>query len=607
MRALLLLFVIVGLGAADLDALPVLHQGRVKPFAVAADEALLAIAGTTRLVPGQTPSATIASVMDDPRAWADAPLVYAPWLALRADLGLGPAEQRATLHQVQRLQERLTAIVRKKQEHDNSGLRDGWSADDQALLTLAERFDEALALASGETIQMTPLAVDETERAWLIRTLGPALTQTPASGAYEPSWRQQVRTVLATSERQTERLKGADIWLSWADLMHQPDALLTGALASPDAPVSLRDLVRLAAARVPAADNAAADALRAALRSRGEARDTDLGTHAYPSATLISLELLSGRVRPFTIAWVGFILGGIAVAIGLGGRPWWYRLGMALSALAICTTIGGLAVRTAISGLGAVTNLYETLIYVGLIVAALGLVFTRMTGRGIYAVAGGIGAALCAMIGEAMPPDLGQHIGQLQPVLRSKFWLWIHVKVVVGAYAPLVLSLVLGNIVLWKAWMQQRAVTRDESQLLYRCLQWGTVLMAAGTLLGAVWADQAWGRFWGWDPKEVGALLIVLTYLIPLHLRYVGVVGPTGLAGWSVLGFLSVVWSWYGVNFILGAGLHAYASSDGGFGSGGQLIVLPLAAVQIALTTWQLCSISRAGRTSPAGGSARAS
>ena len=150
-------------------------------------------------------------------------------------------------------------------------------------------------------------------------------------------------------------------------------------------------------------------------------------------------------------------------------------------------------------------------------------------------------------------------------------------------------TLVLGNVVLWKAWRAGRAVTLVESKNLYRCLQWGTVLMAAGTLLGAVWADQAWGRFWGWDPKEVGALIILLVYLIPLHLRYVGSVGPTGLAAWAVLGFLSVVWSWYGVNFILGAGLHAYA-----FGNGGQHIVLPLAALQVVLTTWQLVSIKRA-------------
>ena len=589
MRALLLFFFFVGLTAAELDSLPVLHQGRVKPFSVAADESLLAIAGTARLVPGKTASQTLVSLMDDPQVWADQPLIYVPWLALRADLGLSPAEQRATMHQVQRLQGRLAAIGPKKQAHDQSGLRSGWSADDQALLTLADRFQEALAVASGETIQLTPLAVNDTERQWVISTVGPSLLR----NGQNRSWHEQVRAALTNPDSQAERLKAADLWLSWADLVHDADPLLLAAPGNLGEVAKLAQELRMIAGKPGEGLSYIVPPLIDALRQRGQARDADLGTHAYPSAMVVQLELISGRVRPFTIAWVGFILGGIAVAIGLNGKPGWYRAGIVLSLAAIGATVTGLAVRTAISGLGAVTNLYETLIYVALIVAVLGLSFSRMTGRGMYAVAGGIGAALCAMIGEAMPPDLGQHIGQLQPVLRSKFWLWIHVKVVVAAYAPLVLALVLGNVVLWQAWRQRRAVTQPESQLLYRCLQWGTALMAAGTLLGAVWADQAWGRFWGWDPKEVGALLIVLTYLIPLHLRYVGAVGPTGLAAWSVLGFLSVVWSWYGVNFILGAGLHAYASADGGFGSGGQWLVLPLAAAQIVLTTVQLIVISR--------------
>jgi cytochrome c biogenesis factor len=119
-------------------------------------------------------------------------------------------------------------------------------------------------------------------------------------------------------------------------------------------------------------------------------------------------------------------------------------------------------------------------------------------------------------------------------------------------------------------------------------LQVGVVLIIAGTLLGAVWADKAWGRFWGWDPKEVWALVVILIYLIPLHLRLVGRVQATGLAAWSIYGFGSVIFSWYGVNFILGAGLHSY-----GFGTGGQTPVMTCVALQVALTTWTLFRIPR--------------
>ena len=595
LTALLVLFGLFGqvssasLAASELDLLPVLHQGRVKPLAIAAEETLYAITGSGRLPGSSNPTTTVLEMLNDPAAWSVKPLVYVPWLASRMQLGLKPDEQRATIHQVEAIRPQLEAAVARKQRLDQTGIIEPRTAaeraDDLAIVTLANRYAEAMSVLSGQTILLTPLAIDDAERAWVRDVVVAKL----ATSANPRPWHQAVREALTTADG----LAGANIWLTYEDLVRSPDPLLA------DAPTGLAQVISSAKSFADLSGNYGGEGsgqvittFTNSLQNRGD----------HPARALLRAEMIYQRSHPFTIAWVGFILGGLAVAMGLKNRGLWYRIGWGLSLLAIAATVAGLAVRTTITGLGAVTNLYETLIFVGLIVGLLGLYFTRLTGKGIYAVAGGIGAGLCAMVGEAMPPDLGQHIGQLQPVLRSKFWLWIHVKVVVGAYAPLVLGLVLGNVTLWQAWRQRRAVTADESRLLYRCLQWGTVLMAAGTLLGAVWADQAWGRFWGWDPKEVGALLIVLTYLIPLHLRYVGVVGPTGLAAWSVLGFLSVIWSWYGVNFILGAGLHAYA-----FGSGGKEIVLPLAGAQTVLTCWQLWSISRAGGKPPSVVSAPAS
>jgi len=251
---------------------------------------------------------------------------------------------------------------------------------------------------------------------------------------------------------------------------------------------------------------------------------------------------------------------------------------------------GGLVARTVISGWGPVTNLYETLIWVSLVSAVLGLVLTPLTGNWLYAVCAGFGAGICALVGETMPPDLGSHLGQLQPVLRSQFWLLVHVLTVVASYAAFLLAWLMGNIMLVLAVRQGRQVSNGESQVIYRALQVGLVLIAAGTLLGGWWADQAWGRFWGWDPKEVWALVILLVYVVPLHLRYAGAVGPTGLAAWAVIGFLSVVMSWYGVNFLLGAGKHAYATGKG-FGESmtiDKVVVLGLSVVQVVVTVLQL-------------------
>ncbi len=102
------------------------------------------------------------------------------------------------------------------------------------------------------------------------------------------------------------------------------------------------------------------------------------------------------------------------------------------------------------------------------------------------------------------------------------------------------------------------------SNFLYRAMQVGVLLVAAGTILGGVWADYSWGRFWGWDPKEVWALITLLVYLVPLHGRFAGWVNTFGLVCASVVCFLSVMMAWYGVNFVLGVGLHSYGFTEGG-------------------------------------------
>jgi ABC-type transport system involved in cytochrome c biogenesis permease subunit len=113
--------------------------------------------------------------------------------------------------------------------------------------------------------------------------------------------------------------------------------------------------------------------------------------------------------------------------------------------------------------------------------------------------------------------------------------------------------------------MQRTAATvKPLSNFIYRAMQVGVLLVASGTILGGVWADYSWGRFWGWDPKEVWALITLLVYLIPLHGRFAGWVSTFGLVVASVVCFLSVVMAWYGVNFVLGVGLHSYGFVEGG-------------------------------------------
>ena len=175
-------------------------------------------------------------------------------------------------------------------------------------------------------------------------------------------------------------------------------------------------------------------------------------------------------------------------------------------------------------------------------------------------------------------PIPGKQFSPLQPVLRDNFWLTIHVLTIVSSYAAGALAWGLGTLSLGYFLLGKYRVASSAggaktppeacaalAGFIYKAMQVAVLLLAAGTILGGLWADVSWGRFWGWDPKEVWALVSLLAYLVILHGRYAGWIGNFGLAAGSVLGAAVIGMSWYGVNFLLGAGLHSY-----GFGKGGQ-------------------------------------
>lgn len=193
-------------------------------------------------------------------------------------------------------------------------------------------------------------------------------------------------------------------------------------------------------------------------------------------------------------------------------------------------------------------------------------------------------------------PIPGKQFSPLQPVLRDNFWLTIHVLTIVSSYAAGALAwglgcLSLGYYVFGRYRDGRKGRKAPEATValagfIYKAMQVAVLLLAAGTILGGLWADVSWGRFWGWDPKEVWALVSLLAYLVILHGRYIGWIGDFGLAAGSVLGAAVIGMSWYGVNFLLGAGLHSY-----GFGQGGQtefFSFLILNLLLLAAAGWRL-------------------
>jgi ABC-type transport system involved in cytochrome c biogenesis permease subunit len=194
-------------------------------------------------------------------------------------------------------------------------------------------------------------------------------------------------------------------------------------------------------------------------------------------------------------------------------------------------------------------------------------------------------------------PIPGKQFSPLQPVLRDNFWLTIHVLTIVSSYAAGALAwglgcLSLGYYLLGRYAGQGGGRRPPEActalaGFIYKAMQVAVLLLAAGTILGGLWADVSWGRFWGWDPKEVWALVSLLAYIAILHGRYAGWIGNFGLAAGSVIGAAVIGMSWYGVNFLLGAGLHSY-----GFGQGGQteffaFLLLNFALLAAAAWRWR--------------------
>ena len=152
----------------------------------------------------------------------------------------------------------------------------------------------------------------------------------------------------------------------------------------------------------------------------------------------------------------------------------------------------------------------------------------------------------------------------MRAVLDTNFWLATHVTTVNIGYAGTMVSGILGAIfIIWglATTSMRKPAVKMMGDALYGAVCFATLFSFTGTVLGGIWADQSWGRFWGWDPKENGAMLIVLWNALILHARWGGLVKQRGMAVLALVGNIIVIWSWWGVN-MLGVGLHAYANAD---------------------------------------------
>lgn len=298
----------------------------------------------------------------------------------------------------------------------------------------------------------------------------------------------------------------------------------------------------------------------------------------------------------FSLAWwtaqVSGLKQGVAASVKAVSTPIprlslrFKNFGILLIALGFAAHLIGYVLRIYISGRPPVTNMYESVLWVASGVIFFSSILYYLQRQPIVLASAAALSAVCLILAESSPAVMDPGIHPLVPVLRSNFWLTIHVLTITLGYAAFALTLGISNVTLFqylrgKSGLALRVTALNH--LNYRAMQFGVVLLAAGTILGGVWADYSWGRFWGWDPKEVWALIALLCYVAILHGRYTGWMGQLGYAAWSVGAFLSVIMAWYGVNFILGAGLHSYGFSTGGRGAVALFTIVQLAYIGLVL------------------------
>jgi ABC-type transport system involved in cytochrome c biogenesis, permease component len=243
------------------------------------------------------------------------------------------------------------------------------------------------------------------------------------------------------------------------------------------------------------------------------------------------------------------------------GRSAFYLL-----ALAFVLMSAGILTRMWIEGRPPVTNLYSSALFVAWGAVGLCLILEKIHPRGLASAVGGIIGFAGLIIAHHLSLG-GDTMEMMRAVLDSNFWLATHVVVITIGYSATYLAGFLAALYILRGVFTRGLDTQTATaieRMVYGVTCFATLFSLVGTILGGIWADQSWGRFWGWDPKENGALIIVLWNALILHVRWGKLAGPRGIMALAVFGNIVTSWSWFGTN-LLGVGLHSYGFTDRGF------------------------------------------
>jgi len=284
----------------------------------------------------------------------------------------------------------------------------------------------------------------------------------------------------------------------------------------------------------------------------------------------LKIESIYNQLSPFTVSILMFASSLCVIMLFLAAQNFYiYRAALSLLIGAIVIQVTGLSVRIFLMERPPVGTLYESILFVGLIAPLVSLLVERRLKNGSGILSGAISGVMLGILAISLAGE-GDNLKVLGAVLNTRFWLTTHVLCITIGYGWCLLTSLLAHVILTvKAFGKKTEMQNELIKTMTTHSLFSLLFTTVGTILGGIWADQSWGRFWGWDPKENGAVLFVLWIFWLIHGKIAGQISQLiWIAGMAILSVVVAV-AWVGVN-LLGVGLHSYGFIEGVFwGLGG--------------------------------------
>jgi cytochrome c-type biogenesis protein CcsB len=280
--------------------------------------------------------------------------------------------------------------------------------------------------------------------------------------------------------------------------------------------------------------------------------------------SLIELEVRYNLIDPLGRSWLPAAVASLLAFLSMFVRTRWVNVfaGLAWAAAFVLVTYG-IGIRWQLAGRIPAANMYESMVFMGWGLCLATLICLVIIRNRLVTLVASLMTGLALILAGLLPLD--SFIRPVAPVLLDTVWMAIHVPVIMVSYSVLTIAMGFALALLGIAAISPRRsdLIKATDRLQYRFIQVGSVLLTVGIITGSMWGSASWGRYWGWDPKEVWSLVALLGYMAILHARQAGWLRGFGTALCSTLAFWLIVMTYAGVNFVLGIGLHSYAFGKG--------------------------------------------